>query len=137
MICFGGKLNLDCVLFWGRFVCSLPQSSRFPIQGCFHFTDKETEALERKKSSLWRSSEVGGLSSLRQVGTGNPLRQNFHLDKRLLEQQNTKRYKGLKSAACMHRWSKFWTTRFTKTKTPTAMSEATLFFSRSVLSDSL
>ena len=33
----------------------------------------------------------------------------------------------------MHRWSKFWT-RFTKTKTPAATSEAMLFFSCLVLS---
>ena len=66
-----------------------------------HFTDKETEALGKKKRPLWSSSEVGGLASLRQAGARDPLLQRLHLDKHLLQQQNTKKLQGSKNN-CVH-----------------------------------
>ena len=42
--------------------------------------------------------------------------QCLHLDKRLLEQQNKRNYKGVKITACMLSWGNLWTRRYKKTK---------------------
>ena len=52
-------------------------------------------------------------------GTWDPLLQCLHLDKRLPEQQNTKKLQGTKNNCAHASWSKLWT-RYKKTKIPIA-----------------
>lgn len=62
--------------------------------------------------------------SLRQAGTWDLLLQCLPLDKYLFQQQNTKKlYEHKITTTCMHSRGKLWTTRYEKTKSPTATSK--------------
>ena len=56
-------------------------------------------------------------------GTWDLLLQCLHLDKPLLQKQNTKKLYGLKITMCMCNWGKLWTERYKGPKSLTATSE--------------
>ena len=81
------------------------------IQYCFKFLGRETNSI-----SIWR-----WFWDRLALGIWDPLLQCLHLDKCLLEQQNTKT---LYVTVCMSSCGKLRTIRYKKTKNPTATSEA-------------